>query len=239
MWPIVKRPSAYCNHSNKWPFRSTITCVDTVEQRRVDPRKQRTMDALLSAAQRMFAERPVEDVTVEEIGRDAGVAVGSIYNNFGSKEGLYAAVVARALDVDRDYMDRAYTPDRSPIEQLLAASEQYLRFALDHPQFFRMLAFPTKPGPYPAAAETTALLALRVDEQNSRMVDAIERGIADGSIRPLDPQSTATILWASWNGIISLAWRHDDLQQSPEELADLIERAADLISHGLRLEDHS
>jgi AcrR family transcriptional regulator len=209
--------------------------VDVVAQRRVDPRKQRTMDALLSAAQQMFAERPIEDVTVEEIGQRAGVAVGSIYNNFGSKEGLYAAVVARALDVDRDYMDRAYTPDRNPIEQLLAASEQYLRFALDHPQFFRMLAFPTKPSPYPAAAETTALLALRVAEQNGRMVDAIERGIADGSIRQLNPQATATILWASWNGIISLGWRRDELQQSAEELAALIERAADLVSYGLRL----
>jgi AcrR family transcriptional regulator len=201
----------------------------------MDPRKQRTMDSLVAAAQLMFTERPVDEVTVEEIGQHAGVAVGSIYNNFGSKEGLYAAVVARALDVDRDYMDRAYTPDRKPIEQLLAASEQYLRFALDHPQFFRMLAFPTKPSPYPAAAETTALLALRVAEQNGRMVDAIERGIADGSIRQLNPQATATILWASWNGIISLAWRHDDLQRSSEQLAELIERAADLVSHGLRL----
>ena len=209
--------------------------VDAVAQRRMDPRKQRTMDSLVAAAQLMFTERPVDEVTVEEIGQHAGVAVGSIYNNFGSKEGLYAAVVARALDVDRDYMDRAYTPDRKPIEQLLAASEQYLRFALDHPQFFRMLAFPNKPSPYPAAAETAALLALRVDEQNARMVDAIERGIADGSIRDLDPQSTATVLWASWNGIISLAWRHDDLRQSPEELAELIARAADLVSYGLRL----
>ena len=43
------------------------------------------------------------------------------------------------------------------------------------------------------------------------------------------------ILWASWNGIISLAWRHDDLRQSPEQLARLIERAADLVSYGLRL----
>ena len=209
--------------------------VDAVAQRRIDPRKQRTMESLVAAAQLMFTERPVDEVTVEEIGQHAGVAVGSIYNNFGSKEGLYAAVVARALDVDRDYMDRAYTPDRKPIEQLLAASEQYLRFALDHPQFFRMLAFPTKPSPYPAAAETAALLALRVDEQNARMVDAINRGIADGSIRDLDPQSTATVLWASWNGIISLAWRHDDLRQSPEELAELIARAADLVSYGLRL----
>ena len=189
----------------------------------------------MATARQMFAERPVEDVTVEEIGQHAGVAVGSIYNNFGSKEGLYAAVVARALDVDRDYMDRAYTPDRNPVEQLQAASEEYLRFALDHPQFFRMLAFPPKPGPYPAAAETAALLARRVDEQNARMVDAIQRGIADGSIRPVDPRATATILWASWNGIISLAWRHDDLRQDPGALAELIDRAADLVSYGLRL----
>ncbi len=193
------------------------------------------MDALLAAAQAMFSDRPVEEITVEEIGQHAGVAVGSIYNNFGSKEGLYAAVVARALDVDRDYMDRAYTPDRNPIEQLLAASEEYLRFALDHPQFFRMLAFPAKPGPYPAAAETAALLSQRVDEQNARMVDAIERGISEGSIRQLDPQKTATILWASWNGIISLAWRHDDLRQDPEALAELVKSAADLVSFGLRL----
>ena len=193
------------------------------------------MDALLAAAQQMFAERPVDEVTVEEIGQHAGVAVGSIYNNFGSKEGLYAAVVGRALDVDRDYMDRAYTPDRNPVEQLLAASEQYLRFALDHPQFFRMLAFPAKPGPYPAAADTAALLSRRVDEQNARMVDAIERGIADGSIRDLDPRATATILWASWNGIISLAWRHDDLRQDADALAELIDKAADLVSFGLRL----
>jgi AcrR family transcriptional regulator len=208
--------------------------VEITAHRRLDPRKQRTIDALLAAAQTMFSERPVDEVTVEEIGQHAGVAVGSIYNNFGSKEGLYAAVVARALDVDRDYMDRAYTPDRNPIEQLLAASEQYLRFALDQPQFFRMLAFPAKPGPYPAATETAALLSRRVDEQNARMVDAIERGIADGSVRQLDPRKTATILWASWNGIISLAWRHDDLRQDPEALSDLIEKAADLVSFGLR-----
>lgn len=209
--------------------------METTAQRHLDPRKQRTMDALLAAAEAMFSDRPVDEVTVEEIGQHAGVAVGSIYNNFGSKEGLYAAVVARALDVDRDYMDRAYTPDRNPIEQLLAASEEYLRFALDHPQFFRMLAFPAKPGPYPAAVETAALLSRRVDEQNARMVDAIERGISEGSIRQLDPQKTATILWASWNGIISLAWRHDELRQDPEALAELIKSAADLVSFGLRL----
>lgn len=200
----------------------------------VDPRRRRTIDALLRAAERAFAERPPDEVTVEEIGERAGVAVGSIYNNFGSKAALYAAVVDRALDVDREYMDRAYTPDRSPLEQLEAAAEQYLRFYLDQPRFFRMLAFPPAAGSYPAAAETTRRLARRVDAQNTRMVAALRRGVAEGSIRPLDPETTATVLWASWNGVISLAWRPDELRREPGELAPLLAQAARIVAEGLR-----
>ena len=199
-----------------------------------DPRRQRTIDALLAAAEEVFAARPVDEVTVEEIADRAGVAVGSIYNSFGSKAGLHAAVVDRALDVDREYMDRAYTPERTPIEQLQAAAGQYLRFALEQPQFFRMLAFPAPLGNYAAAAETAARLAGRVDEQNARMTDAIERGIADGTIRPVDARRAATVLWASWNGVISLAWRPDDLREDEQGLAELLSLAADLVSWGLR-----
>ena len=230
---MLNRVAASCNHFNNTRFGLYDPAVESVIRRRVDPRKQRTIDALLAAAQPLFADRRVDEVTVEEIGRRAGVAVSSIYNNFGSKEGLYAAVVARALDVDRDYMDRAYTPDRSPIEQLLAAAEQYLRFALDHPNFFRMLAFPAKPGPYPGAEATAGQLSRRIDEQNARMVDAIAHGITEGSSREVDPVMTATILWASWNGIISLAWRHDDLRLDAQQLAELLSRATDLVSYGL------
>ena len=200
----------------------------------LDPRKQRTIDALLKAAEALFAKRPFEDVTLEQIGERAGVAVGSVYNNFGSKAALHAAVVDRALDVDREYMDRAYTPDRSPIEQLEAAAEQYLRFYLDHPEFFRMLAFPGPAGNYPAAEQTTERMARRVDEQNARMVDAIERGIAEGSLRPVDARKTATFLWATFNGVISLAWRPDDLRRSERDLAELLGLAADILGAGLQ-----
>ena len=200
----------------------------------LDPRKQRTIDALLSAADSVFASLPFEDVTVEAIAERAGVAIGSIYNNFGSKSGLYAAVIDRALDVDREYMDRAYTPERSPVEQLEAAGVQYLRFYLDQPEFFRMLAFPPPPGNYPAAAETAARLAQRVDEQNARMVDAIERGISQGTIRSVDARMAATVLWASWNGVISLAWRPDKLRADEQRLAELLSVAAELIALGLR-----
>lgn len=199
----------------------------------MDPRKRRTLDALLHVAEEIFRERSVEEVTVEEIAERAGVAVGSIYNHFGSKGGLHAAVVEQALDTDRRYMDRAYTADRSAIDQLYAAAEEYLRFYLDHPDYFRMLAFPRSPGQYTAGRELSERLAKAVDEQNARMVTALRDGVESGKLREVDPAEVATILWAAWNGIISLAWRPDSLRRSEPELRGLLVTATDVIGRGL------
>jgi TetR/AcrR family transcriptional regulator len=202
----------------------------------IDPRRRRTIDALLRAAEELFSERAPATVTVEEIGERAGVAVGSIYNNFGSKAGLHAAVVERALDIDREYMDRAYAADRSPLEQLEAAAAEYLRFYRDHPEHFRLLAFPPPTGNYAAAHAAAARLAERVEEQNARMAAAIERGIAAGTLRAVDPTETATTLWAAFNGIISLAWRPDRLRRDEAEVQRLLQLLADALSCGLRLD---
>ncbi|MEU4429997.1 hypothetical protein ACH474_03315 [Nocardia rhamnosiphila] len=47
-------------------------------------------------------------------------------------------------------MDRPYTPERNPIEQLYSAAEEYFEFYLAHPEYFRLLAFPAAPGRYAA-----------------------------------------------------------------------------------------
>ena len=201
-----------------------------------DPRRQRTVDALLRAAQEIFATRAVDEVTVEEIADAAGVAVGSLYNHFGSKAGLHAAVVERAVEVDRQFMDLAYTADRSPVEQLYAAAEEYLRFYLEAPEYFRMLAFPGDPGRYRAGQELAERMARSVDEQNGRMVEALRLGIDAGVVRDVDPAAVATVLWASWNGIISLAWRPDGLHRSTKELRSLLRVATDAIANGLLVE---
>ncbi|BCK55325.1 TetR/AcrR family transcriptional regulator [Nocardia wallacei] len=199
----------------------------------MDPRKQRTIESLVRAGEEIFAEQGVEETTVEEIAGRAGVAVGSIYNHFGSKAGLHAAVVERALGVDRNYMDRAYTTDRTPIEQLYAAAEEYLEFYLAYPEYFRMLAFPGAPGQYAAGQDLADRLASAVAQQNRRMVEALRAGIAAAVIRPVDPDAVATVLWACWNGVISLGWRPDSLGRDESELRSLLRTATDLVARGL------
>ncbi|MFD3706624.1 TetR/AcrR family transcriptional regulator [Nocardia sp. NPDC058658] len=199
----------------------------------VDARKLRTIEALLKAAEETFRSRSLESVTVEEIAERAGVAVGSIYNHFGSKAGLHAAVVERVLEVDRSFMDVAFTADRTPAEQLYAVGEQYLQFYLQYPEYFRMLAFPVDPGQYTAGRALAERMAGQINEQNDRMVVAIQAAIDSGVARSVDAKKVAMVLLAAWNGIISLNWRPDQLRRDESELRELLEAAADVIANGL------
>ena len=199
----------------------------------MDPRKQRTVTALLRAAEELFRAHAADDVTVDDIATRAGVAVGSLYNHFGSKAGLQAAVVENALQADRTYMDRAYLGSGTPLEQLYAAAEAYLDFYLAHPDYFRMLAFPGAPGQYPAGHELADRLARSVDEQNARLTTALRRAVDAGELAPVDPGEVATVLWASWNGIISLHWRPDALRRDEAALRRLVTTATRVIAEGL------
>jgi AcrR family transcriptional regulator len=51
---------------------------------------------ILDAAARLFAERFPPEVTLREVASSAGVALQTVVNHFGSKEGLVAAVIEGA-----------------------------------------------------------------------------------------------------------------------------------------------
>src|SRR5947209_9675697 len=56
---------------------------------------QQTQRQLVEAARRLFMERGYTGTTIEQIAREAGVAVETVYATFGSKR----AVLARLLNV--------------------------------------------------------------------------------------------------------------------------------------------
>ncbi len=60
-----------------------------------------TREAILEAATRRFATQGYERAGVREIAADAGVTAALVNRYFGSKEGLFAEVIERALDMGR------------------------------------------------------------------------------------------------------------------------------------------
>jgi AcrR family transcriptional regulator len=200
---------------------------------RLDPRRTRTMRALLEAAARLFAEHGFAAVTVEQIASEAEVAIGSIYGNFGDKRGLYLAAVDAALDVNDAYQLAIFESDMLPIEKLAASGAAYVRFYLEHPGHFRLvqLALP-EPGEGPQA-DAAAAIHLRVHRIIELMAETLEEAIADGTARRLPPLPTARFLWASLTGAVALNLKPGVLRITHAEVAELAQLGQMIIAEGI------
>jgi TetR/AcrR family transcriptional regulator len=201
---------------------------------RSDRRKARTIAAILQGAERRFLEHGFHGTTVEEIAAEADVSVGSIYVHFKSKEGLYLALLERALEVEERYMDEAFKPTLSLGQQLFAAGWAYLRFYLENPGYFRILVFPhIDARPEESVSFAAQRLAERAEAQVRRVAELIELSIKTGAARPVDPYRAAKFMWGAWSGVIALNLRPDRLRLDDEELRAVLDEGRRLIAEGI------
>lgn len=102
--------------------------VSTPAQAPFNGRAARMRDTILKAAFELFAARGF-DAAMEELAAAADVSKQTIYNHFGSKEGLLSAMVAaRVAELTEPLI--ASEHDQSPHDVLEAFSRTYLATAL-------------------------------------------------------------------------------------------------------------
>ena len=95
---------------------------------------------ILEAAERVFAERDPNEVTFEELAAAAGVSRALVYNYFGDKTGLVAAVYVRCLHRLHDELEHAIDPYAPDAVRLRAGIECYLRFAQRNVGSWRLMS---------------------------------------------------------------------------------------------------
>ena len=201
---------------------------------RQDRRKLRTATAILNAAERLFLERGYQATTVEQLAEQADVALGSLYGHFGGKEGVYAALIDRALELDRRYCDDGWASGSTAVERLVGLSEGYLRFARDHPGHFRVFRFPPAGGPTDGSAAAAAQrVAERVASEVERMAVALSEATAEGITRPVDPRAAAVFLWAAWDGVIAAHVLPGNMGLSEQQFESVLAIAREVLTLGL------
>jgi AcrR family transcriptional regulator len=95
----------------------------------------RNRQKILAAARRLFAERGVAAVTMEEIARAAGVGKGTLFHRFGDRAGLALALLD---DQERELQDAVLRgppplgPGAPPGERLHAFLDALLDFTAEH-----------------------------------------------------------------------------------------------------------
>jgi TetR/AcrR family transcriptional regulator len=202
---------------------------------RVERRKARTATAILDAAERLFLNRGYTAVTMEELAKEADVAVGSIYAHFSSKAGVYEALIDRALELDKRYCDEGFKAGANPIERLFGLAEGYLRFAREHPGYYQLFRFPPpdRPG-VKDAPRAAARVAQRIQDETGRMADELRKARGDGLLgRTIDPESAATFLWAAWDGVIACHLGPGNMGLSNAQFEAVLDRAREALALGL------
>ena len=114
-------------HSNPQKGRST----------RLAPEVRREL--IIKAAADVFAERDPAEVTFEEIAEAAGVSRALVYNYFGDRGGLLAAVYLHTMDRLIVELNRSIEPTLPPAERIRAIVRDYLRFASQNAAAWRLL----------------------------------------------------------------------------------------------------
>lgn len=119
---------------------------------------------LLAIGGELFAGRPYDEVSIEEVAEIAGVSTGLLYHYFPSKRAFFGAIV----DHESAKLLAASAPDPTlpPLEQLKAGLEIYIDYARAHPDGFRM----AQQQAAITGSEINAIDRERVTAQRDRMV---------------------------------------------------------------------
>jgi AcrR family transcriptional regulator len=98
-------------------------------------------ETLLVAAERALEELPLQEVTLREIARRAGVSHAAPKHHFASLGALLAEVAARGFMDFYDTLDGAMrrSTDQSPQARLTAMVREYLRFATNSPGIYGLM----------------------------------------------------------------------------------------------------
>jgi len=105
---------------------------------RLDPEVRR--EQIIDAAELVLVERDAAEVTFELVAEAAGVSRGLVYNYFGDKSGLLAAVYLRNVEPLMDALEhRLRDAERVPERDLRAVVDAYVRFAAENPSACRLL----------------------------------------------------------------------------------------------------
>ena len=103
-------------------------------------RGRRTQRAILDAAAAEFGEKGFHDSSIVSITIRAGVALGSFYTYFESKEALFKALVADMSGRVRDHVAPALSRhDGGAIAAEGIALEAFLVFAREHKEIYRII----------------------------------------------------------------------------------------------------
>jgi AcrR family transcriptional regulator len=179
---------------------------------------------ILSAARCVFAQKGFAESNVDDIAARAGVAKGTLYLYFTSKEQIYMAAFledARRLNVvTRERMEAAGTW-QGKIRAYLEVRMEYLETHRDFVRIYLGEVRRTMVGGAPVCSDVFQVFR----ESEGQLAQVVAAAVATGEIRQVDPGLAAMTVVDLTRGLMErrlLGWCQDDPACDTEFVLDLL-----------------
>lgn len=189
-------------------------------RKRVGNKRER----IIAAAARFFGEKGYHNTTTAEVAEAAGVAAGTIYIYFSSKEDLLVAVFEEFLERHMARLRDGVQRETGPEAKLRVLIFLGLELMEENPDSARIFLSQLR--------QSTSMIKMVAKRSSRAYRDIIESilddGVRAGVFRPMDTRAVASMLFGSFQNLV-LDWVADDCSY---RLTGLAEEATTYILRG-------
>lgn len=94
-------------------------------------------DIIIAAAERVFAGKPFDQVSIRDIAREAGISHALIYRYFPDQQALFVEAFLRGADRIVEFLRNAI--DDSKGNNIEKVTEKFLTYMIENDMYFRMM----------------------------------------------------------------------------------------------------
>ncbi|MEV4348706.1 TetR/AcrR family transcriptional regulator [Actinoplanes sp. NPDC049596] len=156
----------------------------------MDDEKSRVRDQILEAAAEILERDGAQAVSTRSVAAAAGIRAASLYQFFGDKDGLLAALAVRAFDRYLAEKKTAVASTGDPVEDMRRGWDLHVNFGLRHPALYLLMFGADRPGRRPPAA----------GEAHELLRGFLDRVAAAGQLR-VPPALAADLCLAAATGV--------------------------------------
>jgi AcrR family transcriptional regulator len=135
-------------------------------------------EAILDAANRLLASKGFETMSMDDLAAAVGIAKGSLYKHFDSKEALAGAAMTRLLRAIDAHL-QAQDPALGPVDRL----KDLLIWALRERAAGRMPLLPSTSQSVQQALLANRDYVMALEDVGNRMADLVQQGADQGRLR--------------------------------------------------------
>jgi AcrR family transcriptional regulator len=155
-------------------------------------------ERLCEAAERLFAEKGPDAVTMRQLAGELGVSPMTPYRYFQDKDDILAAVRTNAFNRFAEALESARESATGAADRGRAVGDAYVTFALGHPHSYKLMFDLNQPH-----MEKYPELVAAGRRAHATMTGYVEDALAEGLMTG-DPEQIGLMFWAAIHGAVVL-----------------------------------